>query len=360
MNKLNIMTLELKKPTIINGELKYSISHNTLIKLKDLENGVIDKIRVKYIRHSSTGLKPINIEWTRHTSPHQQFECAIYDSKSSKDLRLVDFDFMYDSITADQQLEHNVLPLGEALSRIRPVDHSGSFLIPILDEWICIPGCTPNTLSVQWRVANVYHLYISCVPQFIFSGVECAIGLFAYDMTGESIVGIVGARNATNKNYSLLCDTYRNDVVNLNSGREIVITIHDFSTVTDSTPFKYLKAENMASNINELRNLEASDKIDLSKIPNRIIINQLNGYVNVNILSEIGETISANNNHSQDSLDTFDDLSEKYIQWVSFNYREKQYKYSINKPLNTTTQIAYIPISVKKVKYNRKLNKKIK
>lgn len=354
-NVKNIMKLKLSKPTSKSGELKYTISSNTMAKLEDLAKGVIDEIRVKWNRHSTNGLKEIYMIWTRHENPRQRFACTVYDAKTET-IPLVDFNFMPDSFTAAQKVKHNVLPMGEALSRIHPTDYPSdrSFLVAILDEWVCVPGCVPNMLSVQWRLTNVYKLYISCVPLFVFPSEDCAIGALAYDMAGECVIGVVGARNVTNGNYSLLCTRHCSNVVNLHSEHknEIVFTIHDYSSVNDGISFKYLKKDEIkVLNVNDLRELEASEIIKISESPNRVVINQLNESVNINILSEIlnVEAKEKNNEEASNQIDN-------YNYWLSLNFKEDRYKYFINTPYNRDIKIPIlqVPVSVKKGKKNKR------
>lgn len=126
----NVMKLKLTKPINISGELKYKVSSGTIAKLEDLAKGRIDEIQVTWNRYLTHGVKDVYMIWTRHSCPNQRFACMVYDVKTPRTLPLVDFDFMPGSVTA----EYNVLPMGDALSQIHPMDYSSdsSFLEPIL------------------------------------------------------------------------------------------------------------------------------------------------------------------------------------------------------------------------------------
>lgn len=291
---LNIMKLELTKP---KSGVTYNrtISNRVNAMLDDLHSGRVDSIRVSCTRSGNNGLTPMYIIWSRNNTndeidtpgSSQRFICKCYD-KAKPNVLLFDFELFGDeSIKPVDPIINHVLPVGEALSKVKLVRKRNSkdqFLIPMLDEWISIDEL-PNEMSVQFRIANMYTMYMSTCWSFVFPGDNVPIGLPVFDALGINLTGCVGRKIEATGNYSLLRTSGIAQIINLNNGSDILISYCNNADVKINMHKDYDVSHMQSMDMNDIRRAEFSE-IMSNEYPTRISINQMKDYVIVNFVTE--------------------------------------------------------------------------
>lgn len=341
----NNMKLTLNNPD--NHQRNFIVSERVKNLLSDLYTNMIDSISVSYKRSSKHGMVNMTIVWKKYMDTnsstrqdYQKFVCEVYDNNKESVL-LFDFNLFQNPDNApNHELIRHVLPVGEMLTKINLVNtNSQYYLVPILDEWLCITD-KPDERSVQFRIANKYIMYISVVPTFMYSGgSDIGLGLPVYDPTGHHIVGVVGNRLESTGNYSLLRSNGLCQTINLNSGEDILISYCNLSN-TKINIFKDYGVNVMSTmDMNDIRKEECVPFVPKS-FPTRISINQLDGFVIINL------------NH-------LDMVSEKTTQLMSLKYRDGNIKYFMNTSLydnesKRVDKIVYTRVEISNKKKDKK------
>lgn len=318
--ELNKIKLELSKP-------KLSSAYNKIISLRvkqmldDLYSNKVDEIRVSYARSSSKGMSPMCMIWTvnpqslrdpESVSYAQRFICRCYD-KSKPDVLLFDFEcFGASAIKPEDPLLVNVLPVGEMLSKIKltkPSVPRDKFLIPVLDQWISVEEL-PNEMSVQFRIANMYKMYISTNWSFTYAGDDIPIGLPVFDSTGVNISGCVGRRVEMTGNYSLLRSSGSAQIINLNNGDDILLSFCNNSDTRINIHKNYNVDQMRSMDMHEIRAREFIEVMP-REYPSCISINQMKDYVLINFVH-------------------YDSVTNDTVQVMSTMYKGEYVNYYIN------------------------------
>lgn len=337
----NILKLELNKPKP-NNIYNKTITPRVRSMLDDLYSGKIDEIKVSYMRSANKGITLMNMIWSinpmsRNDDPyHQRFICKCYDKNKPNSI-LFDFQCFGDSaIKPEDALLVNVLPVGEMLSKVkltRPKNIKEKFLIPVLDQWISIDEL-PNEMSVQFRIANMYKMYLSTCWTFAYSGDDIPIGLPVFDFTGVNIVGCAGRRVEMTGNYSLLRLSGNAQIININNGDDILLSFCNNSDTRINIHKDYDVDQMQIMDINDIRREEYSEIIP-KEYPTRVSINQMKDYVLINFVH-------------------YDSLTDKSVQVLSTIFKGDNINYYVNTNSEVGSKkiqkITYIRVEINKKK----------